>query len=178
MHRRRLLVASLAWCAAGARARNLPPEVSGTLAGARLLGSHRLRFLGLAVYEARLWAAAPLAAADWHATPLALEIEYARAFSGRTLAERSLDEMRRQGPLDEATAARWLQAMSDCFPDVAAGDRLTGVHEPGAGARFFANGAPRAALREADFARRFFGIWLSEQTSQPALRRALLGHGT
>lgn len=178
LQRRRLLAAAALACAAGAaRARSAPPEVVGALAGARLVGSHRLRWFGLSVYEARLWSNGPLAAADWAARPLALEIEYARAFTGRAIAERSLAEMRRQGPIDETTAARWLATMQALFPDVTEGDRLTGLHEPDQGARFFANGTPRGEVREPVFARRFFGIWLSEAGSQPALRRALLGLG-
>ena len=33
----------------------------------------------------------------------------------------------------------------------------------------------RSELRDADFTRRFFGIWLSPQTSEPKLRQSLLG---
>ena len=59
-----------------------------------------------------------------------------------------------------------------------AGDRITGVHLPGEGARFFVNGRLQGELRDADFARLFFGIWLSPRTSEPALREALLGLGS
>ena len=37
------------------------------------------------------------------------------------------------------------------------------------------NGLADGELRDAEFARRFIGIWLGEQTSQPALRQSLLG---
>ena len=37
------------------------------------------------------------------------------------------------------------------------------------------NGRAGGELRDAEFARRFIGIWLGEQTSQPALRQSLLG---
>jgi hypothetical protein len=57
--------------------------------------------------------------------------------------ERSLAEMRRQGPIDDRTSARWLAAMTAAFPDVKDGDRLTGLHRPGDGARIFHNGARR-----------------------------------
>lgn len=153
---------------------NTPPaEVATELAGARLVGSGRLRFLGLSIYDARLWSPQP--PADPLGAPLALELAYTRRLVGRQIAERSLAEMKRQGPLDDATGARWLQAMQQIFPDVADGDRLTGVHRPGEGARFFHNGRFIGEVREPEFARRFFGIWLTPQTSQPALREALLG---
>lgn len=65
--------------------------------------------------------------------------------------------------------------MTSTFPDVKEGDRLTGVHRPGEAARFHFNGASVGELRDAEFARLFFGIWLSPRTSEPALRDALLG---
>lgn len=176
MDRRAFALALAAACAAvPAQAARVPAEVAAELGSPRLLGSGRLRFLGLHVYDARLWSTQPLAGTDWHGRALALEIEYARRLDGRAIAERSLDEMRRQREIPRETAARWLERMQAVFPDVGAGDRLTGVLRPGEGARFFANGRALGEVRDAEFARLFFGIWLSEQSSQPALRQALLG---
>jgi hypothetical protein len=172
MQRRAFLAAALA-ATAPAFANTPPAEVSGELAGARLVGAGRLRFMGFSVYDARLWA--PVPPADPLAVPLALELAYTRRLVGKLIAERSLAEMKRQGPIDDATGARWLQAMLQLFPDVAEGDRLTGVHRPGEAARFFHNGRFVGEIRDAEFARRFFGIWLTPQTSEPSLREALLG---
>jgi Chalcone isomerase-like len=172
-----LLSPLLAWpCLAKATpVKTAPPEVAAELPGARLVGQGRLRFMGLAVYEARLWSAAPLSATNWAQTPLALEIEYARSLSGPRIAERSLQEMRHQGELSEATAERWLAAMRQIFPDVHKGDRITSVHKPGEGKRFFVNAVLKGEVRDAEFARYFLGIWLSPRTSEPVLRAALLG---
>lgn len=104
-----------------------------------------------------------------------MDLHYLRNFRGRDIAERSIAEMRRLGSFSEAQAQRWLLAMQAVFPDVAAGDRLTGVHLPGRGAQFYANGEPTGEIADPEFARLFFGIWLSEQTSAPKLRLALLG---
>ena len=165
----------------GHAARGVPAEVAAALSGARLQGSGLLRFLGFRVYDIRLWIGAAAVGSDWDraatTTPLALEIEYARGLVGAQIAERSLTEMRRQGEIAAADADRWLAAMTQIFPDVAPGDRITGVHQPGQGARFFVNGGPRRQVAEADFSRRFFGIWLAPQTSEPALRSSLLGTG-
>jgi len=68
--------------------------------------------------------------------------------------------------------------MTALFPDVRDRDRLTGVQLPGQGARFFFNGTLRGELADAEFARLFFGIWLSPRTSEPALRAALLEAGS
>jgi GPH family glycoside/pentoside/hexuronide:cation symporter len=63
--------------------------------------------------------------------------------------------------------------MQEVFPNVRRGDRLTGVHQPGTGAVFLLNGRPLATIADEEFARRFFGIWLSPQTSDTRLRKAL-----
>ena len=75
---------------------------------------------------------------------------------------------------DAQQRGRWLDAMKRLFPDVAKGDRLTGVHEPGRGARFFHNDRPIGGVDDPDFARAFFAIWLDERTVAPALRESLL----
>ena len=161
---------------AGAQAAAAPDEVRTALAdGARLQGQGRLRFLGLAIYDIRLWIGPGFSAAGFERARLALEITYARALVGRLIAERSLTEMRRAGPLDEATAGRWLAEMTRLFPDVADGDRLTGVNMGGDAALFFHNGRRVGEVREPRFAAAFFGIWLAPHTSEPGLRQQLLG---
>ena len=154
-----------------------PPELAAVWPAApRLQGEGRLRFLGLHVYDIRLWTAGPpIAPERWPSHPLALEIAYARALVGRLIAERSLKEMERAGPVPAGAAERWLQSMTQLFPDVKAGDRLTGLYRPEGEARFFHNGQDRGTVRDGEFARRFFGIWLAEATSEPALRDRLLG---
>jgi hypothetical protein len=170
-----LWLAPLAHAHAAARAAAAPAELAGELPGARLQGSGRLRFVGLRVYDIRLWTARqPVGRSDW-SVPLALEIEYARALDGRLIAERSLEEMRRLAPLAPEQAERWLAEMTRLFPDVREGDRLTGVKQPDRGVRFFHNGRLRGEVGDPQFARRFFGIWLAPQTSQPQLREQLLG---
>lgn len=170
------------WLMAMAVAGSVPGALAGTnaieseLPGARLRGRGRLTFLGLPVYDIGLWSAEPLTAGvDWSSRPLALEIIYARRLEGRRIAERSLAEMRRQAPISDAEAQRWLAAMLGVFPDVQAKDRICGIHLPAREARFLVNDRPAGSVADARFARLFFGIWLSAQTSEPGLRDSLLG---
>jgi hypothetical protein len=158
----------------------MPVEVAQTLgASARLLGEARLRMLGLQIYHARLWVMPGFEAQRFDASPLALELNYARTLKGSAIAERSLEEMRRAGPIALADGQRWLAFMSEVFPDVKAGDRLCGHWNPsGSASSFFFNSAPLKTLADASFGARFFGIWLAEHTSQPAMRQGLLGRGT
>jgi hypothetical protein len=171
---RRAWVLSLALTPLGLRAQPaVPPEVEAELPGATLRGSGRMTFLGLHIYDIRLWTAEGFG--DYAVSRLGLEIEYARSLVGKLIADRSLSEMKRAGDIADDTAERWLAAMRHAFPNVKKGDRITGVHQPGVAARFFVNGAFKDDIRDAEFARRFFGIWLAPQTSEPRLREQLLG---
>ncbi|HOB93497.1 MAG TPA: chalcone isomerase family protein [Aquabacterium sp.] len=151
-----------------------PPELADALPGARWRGAGVMRFLGLHIYDARLWSPEPVGS-DSSGQALALELVYARKLVGRLIAERSLKEMQGVGPVSDAQGTQWLQAMLRLFPDVQAGDRLTGIQRPGQSARFFFNGKLRGEVADADFTRLFFGIWLSPRTSEPQLRAQLLG---
>ena len=155
-----------------------PAPVASELAQPRLAGSSRFTYWGFDVYQASLWVEPDFDAAAVARQRLALELQYLRGFKGREIAQRSIDEMRRQANFGEAKAQTWLQAMSNAFPDVANGDRLLGLYLPGRGARFYANGRLTAEIMDAEFAQLFFGIWLSERTSEPRLRLALLGAGS
>jgi Chalcone isomerase-like len=151
------------------------PEVSAELAAAKLSGQGKLTYFGLHVYDARLWVQDGFKAAEFIRAPLALELEYARTLYGKLIAERSLDEMKRGGDITEAKAAEWLAQMKTLFTDVNKGDRITGIQVPGVATRVFINGKLRGEVRDAEFTKLFFGIWLSPRTSEPKLRDALLG---
>ncbi|MEP7281578.1 MAG: chalcone isomerase family protein [Rubrivivax sp.] len=154
-----------------------PPEVQQHLPSARLHGQGGLRVFGVRVYDARLWVGASFVATRWTDAALALEIDYALPFRGPSIADRSMEEMARQQVLPAATADRWRAELERLLPDVAAGDRVTGLHRPGQGLAMFHNGVARGAVPDATLATRFFGIWLARATSAPALRESLLGPG-
>jgi hypothetical protein len=82
--------------------------------------------------------------------------------------------MRRIGTFTEAQSQSWLQALQAALPDVKAGDRVTGLYRPGVGAVFRLQERTVGEVADPEFARLFFGIWLSPQTSEPALRQSLL----
>jgi hypothetical protein len=152
----------------------LPPEVGQELTQAQWSGSARMRFFGLSIYDVSLWVAPGFSARRFERQPLVLELRYLRELSGKDIAQRSLDEMRRQGDISPAQGQTWLAAMQRAFPDVKAGERITGLHQPETGARFWHQGRATAQVPDAVFSRLFFGIWLADATSEPKLRSALL----
>ena len=140
-----------------------------------LRGKSRFKFLGFEVYDATLWTTPDFKALMSHEHPLALELHYLRDFEARDIAQRSIKEMRRQSKLTEAQEKEWMAHMLRVFPAIRQGDRLMGLQRPGVGAVFWHNGKPRGEIADAEFAKLFFGIWLSPRTSAPSVRQALLG---
>lgn len=151
-----------------------PPEIAADLPGALWSGTARMRYFTFNVYDAALWVAPGFSASRYAQSPFVLQLSYLRSLDGHAIAQRSLVEMRRGATLTAAQEQRWLAAMEGAFPDVKAGDRITGVHQPGLGARFWFNGTARGLVADTEFSRLFFGIWLAETTSEPRLRTALL----
>ncbi len=168
----------LAWfVAAGAQA--LPEAVRAGEPGWRQWGSGEMTWFGISLYRATLW----VAGADADSgnlpgnlpsnAPIALQLDYRRDIPRERLVQSSLDEMRRLGA-DEAQLARWATDLRRVFPDVKVGDSIVGVHHPGRGASFYHRGQASGEIADAEFARRFFAIWLDPETRSPSVRAALL----
>jgi hypothetical protein len=162
------------WATSTPAEKKPPAEVLAAFPDAQYRGSGTLTFLRLRVYDARLWVQSNFNPDNFEQQALALELEYARSLKGELIAERSLVEMRKHSNVSPQQAEWWLAEMKKMFPDVAAGDRITGLQFPGESTRFYFNGKPRGEVRDADFTRAFFSIWLSPRTSEPKLRLALL----
>ncbi len=151
----------------------LPPAVSTLIPDSRLQGQGELTWFGLSIYHGYLWAPGRAWVTD---RPFALDLHYRRGLDGSIIAERSVEEIRNLGYGTSELRTAWGNAMRRIFPDVRPGDRLTGVHLPGYGARFFHNGQAIGDIADSGFAEAFFGIWLHPKTSRPDFRRQLLGH--
>jgi len=142
---------------------------------ARVAGSGTLRWFGLHIYDARLYVGpSGFSSADMTARPFALDINYARAFSGVRIAEKGRDVMESMGTASKAQAQAWCDTLTHIYPDVQAGDHLTGLFVPGQGTTFYFNGRIIGQIPGDDFARAFFSIWLDPHTEAPDLRAALL----
>lgn len=146
--------------------------VQTSVPGAAVVGRGVLSYAFWDIYEATLFAPEGV----WDANkPYALSIEYFRALNGKAIADRSVQEMRQQGFTNEVTLAAWNAQMKAIFPDVDNGTVLTAVYVPGQHTTFYKGADTIGVIKGDDFGKSFFGIWLAEKTSEPRLRRALLG---
>lgn len=139
---------------------------------AELVGEGRLKFLFWSVFDAALYAPGGIWSED---KPFALSLSYLRDLKGEDIVEASIDEMRKQAMDDEATLKRWGEEMAKIFFDVDDQTTLTGIVDQDGHTLFYRNGEPAGVIRDPDFSRRFFDIWLGEKTSEPKLRAQLIG---
>ncbi|RYX94572.1 MAG: hypothetical protein EOO28_14500 [Comamonadaceae bacterium] len=151
------------------------PPLPASMPAAQAVGTGRLTVWGFDVYDAALLAEPGFRHTDFSSQPFALELAYLRGFTAEAIARRSLEEIQRTAAIEPAKAAQWQRALAAAFPDVKAGDRIAGVNQPGVGVVFITNGKPTGEIRNTEFARHFFGIWLAPSTSEPKLRQALIG---
>lgn len=139
---------------------------------AQEVGTGRLSVVFWDVYDATLYAPG----GKWDPEAVyALKIHYFREIEGPDIADRTVEEMRKQGFADEEKLAEWQSQLRKIFPLVTKGSQLTAVSQPGKPTRFYFNDKPIGSIADRRFGPRFFAIWLGEKTSEPGLRKKLLG---
>ena len=137
-----------------------------------LVGSTRFRVAFWNVYDIALYAeSAPYNAIP----PYALEISYLRSISKEELVDRSIELIEAQGFDDMLRLDTWQQRMLEVFPDVERGTVLTGIYTSEGQSVFYMDGLHLGTTEDPDFGQYFFDIWLGEDTSEPRMRRDLIG---
>lgn len=149
-----------------------PPDyVTSAVPNATRVGSGMFTYYFWDVYEATLFAPN----GSWEPTaPFALQLTYQRDLKGKKIAQRSVDEIRKQGFDDAKRLETWMTKMTQIFPDVSDGDTLTGIATKDSASVFYFNGKQVGVIEDPRFTVQFFNIWLSEKTSEPEFRQALL----
>ena len=136
------------------------------------VGATRLKYLFWDVYDISLHA--PEGEFRFSG-PFALDIHYLLDLKGKDIAKVARKEIKRQGINETHILDSWHQQLEGIFPDVKKGDRITGFYGQDGYAYFYKNGEFIGSIQDPEFAVAFFKIWLGEETSQPQMRRALLG---
>lgn len=131
-------------------------------------GTFRVAFFKL--YDAELYAANGVYEEQ---APFALRLTYARNIPGTMIAEKSIELIEDFGVNDTSRLERWSERLNAVFPDVKKGGVITGI-KTSDGASFYYDGTFTGELVDAELVNYFFAIWLSEQTTAPQLRAALL----
>lgn len=152
-----------------------PAEVGRALPGAQKVGEARYSMLAISLFRAELFTAD--GDFSWE-RPFALTLNYERAAPQSLLLNRSVREISQRGGGTVASLAPLRARLAECFPNIAQGDRITGVSTSADTARFYHNGAQRCEIEWPGFRRQFFGIWLDGRDRASArLSAQLRGEG-
>ena len=148
--------------------------VESTLDSPQLIGEGRLKVLFWNVYDAALYSDTGTYDND---EPIALELTYLRAVKGKKILDTTMDEIRRLATTDtsDERLQKWRQQLSSTFPDMKAGMTITGVRTSEGFTEIYVGDEKKGIIDDPAFTDNFFAIWLSEKTSEPGLRKKLLG---
>lgn len=170
MRRKGLLCAVLLLL--GTQAAHASPACLASVPDAALVGRGVLTYAVWDVYEASLYAPQGQWSPD---APYALAITYRRAIDSSAIVDTSIKEIKRQGVADSSKLDAWQSALTEIIPDVAPGTSLCAAHNQQGQTVFYKGDDKIDTVEDKAFGRFFFGIWLSDGTSKPRLRKALLG---
>ncbi|WP_428523776.1 chalcone isomerase family protein [Roseibium sp.] len=146
----------------------------GSVPSASLVGEGRMKFLGFNVFDAELFAPNGVYSST---NPFALRLTYLRNFKGKAIAEKSAEEMAKQG-VSKAQLDGWTKQMTAIFPNVSSGQSVTGVRTASGSSRFYFGNKEIGTIADPAFTRHFFDIWLGNKTQNPRLRAKLVGTGS
>ena len=141
---------------------------AAALPGAEVRGTATLRFLGLPLYQARLFTVGG-AALDWN-QDFGIELTYLRNLTQYDLVEATLREFKRTG------SALPLEAqLNTCFDAVNKGDRYLAVSNGADKVGFWRNGIRTCTLTHPQIKTRFMGIFVGDNTRSRSFTRKLTG---
>lgn len=142
--------------------------IGAVLPGASERGSAVFRFLGLPLYEARLFTMGgePL---DWN-QDFGLELRYLRNLTQYDLVEGTMRELERTGGTMPVRGQ-----LETCFSAVQKGDRYLAVTDGPDRVSFWLNGKPTCTLSHPRAAYRFMSIFLGDNTRSRSFTQKLLG---
>jgi hypothetical protein len=143
------------------------------------VGSGEMRWFGMQIYQARLLSGEGRYDGMGASGPLALAIQYKRNISRDRLVDTTGREWERLakelGLPDRTVVDAWLKELAAIWPDVAPGDRITALVEPGGATHFYGNQGLLGTIPDPEFGPAFLGIWLHPETTAAGLRAGLLG---
>lgn len=135
-----------------------------------------LRHWGFRVYTAALYA--PAEATDRESllapAPKRLVLHYHRSISRDVMIKGAEKVLSATPGLDLKALSDRLDRVNAIYRDVRAGDEYSITWEPERGTTIALNGVEQITVEGADFARAYFGIWLSERPLNTELRDKLL----
>ncbi|MGD8569486.1 MAG: chalcone isomerase family protein [Gammaproteobacteria bacterium] len=140
------------------------------------VGSGSLSWFGVSIYEASLWTHDGTFGNLHESLPAALHITYQREFTNKALAKRTTQEWNQLDIYSPVQRKLWQRRLESIWPNVIPGDSITTLVTGDKKTHFYHNRQLIGVIHDASFGAALLSIWLDVNTSEPTLRRQLLGH--
>lgn len=139
--------------------------------GFALVGDGKLKVLFWDVYRSALYT--PTGEFNADTDEYILEITYLQNIENDHLIDQTYKQWEHLG-VDEENYLKYSDQLELLWPDVSKGDSLT-MHVTPEQTSFYFNSDLTGTINSAEFGPMFSAIWLSPNSSQPKLRKKLLG---
>ncbi len=137
-----------------------------------IIGEGTLKIFLWEVYDIRLLSdGAPF---SWH-KDFVLEFVYKRDLTKNEVIEASIKEMRRQKNVTDSQIERWQAYLQQAIKSVQPATKAALFWTDKGTITFYYEGKTPVTIPDAAFSQAFINIWLGPDTTEPALRKALLG---
>jgi len=137
------------------------------------VGSATFTFLFWDIYSSKLFTTSGVFPLQSENDKLLYEIEYFKAISAKNLVDKTVEQWQHLG-YEASRYTPYLNKLQRIWPDIKPGDKLTFVMN-NMNSAFYYNKRLVGVIGNMEFGPLFLDIWLSEKTSEPELRQALLG---
>lgn len=151
---------------------NFANASSERLAQLKRVGQGEMSWLFIDLYQAALYSSSGKYQDKVY--PQALKISYRRDIDKDDLVTATQKQWKKLS-LDDALYQPWLKKLTQLWPDIQKGDELVFMVETDGGGLFYHNNQLLGGVNSKQFSNAFLSIWLSPKTTEPKLRRQLIG---
>jgi len=138
----------------------------------KMVGQGQMSWLFIDLYHAELYS--PNGQYKNKNYPQALNIIYQKDINKKHLVSATEKEWQKLA-IDAAQQPIWLSQLNEIWPDIKKGDQLLFMVENDGSGYFYHNNQLLGTVNNPHFSEAFLSIWLSQKSSQPMLRKQLLG---
>jgi len=135
------------------------------------VGESRFEYYFWDVYDAKL--ATPSGNYEFGQHPARLTLTYLRDFAAKDIIKATNEQWQHLGK--DPLVGKYDQQLLALWPDIKEGESLTYVTDKQGQGVFYHNEQKLGGIDDTDFTDSFLAIWLSENTSEPQMRKQLIG---
>ena len=135
------------------------------------VGESRFEYYFWDVYDAKL--ATPSGQYQFGQHPSKLSLTYLRDFAAKDIVKATNEQWQHLGKTD--LIGKYDKELLALWPDIKEGETLSFITDEQGDGTFYHNDTKLGAIADSEFADNFLAIWLSPQTSEPTMRKQLIG---